>query len=207
VEDLRGLAHPLPALRQIVEDAVRQETAGGLPAPLLVWAEGEARERLAGAGIACAPRDGLHPATVLVIWTTPCGRPELDAVLEAVAPQKVVLFAVDPETGTAPAPAFLQRLAGLAKFALGKRAGRVTLDQLCGASAQREAAVRLGLQALAARGLFRCAYLPGGEIQLEPAAPNPSADITPLLAQIQVVLAETAAYRRFFQSAGAQRVL
>jgi hypothetical protein len=58
--------------------------------------------------------------------------------------------------GVSPIPekpdAFLTRLAGFAKYALNQKGGEVTVGELAVATGQREGAIRLGLEWLAAGG-------------------------------------------------------
>jgi single-stranded-DNA-specific exonuclease len=62
VIDQRDLEHPLP----ILQDLVKETQA-------MVWAEGEARDRLAALGITTCDRTQLSPAETLIIWSTPPG--------------------------------------------------------------------------------------------------------------------------------------
>lgn len=182
--DYRLQPHPLPQLRQL--QSVE---------PLQIWCEGEARDRLEG-----QDRNELIPAPALVIWTTPPGPAELRAALERANPQKVILFAVDP--GAEALEAFLRRLAGLAKYALGNTSGRASLAKLAAAAAQRESTIRKGLAWLAARGLFKILYEKDGQVLFELAHAAPSAETELLEVQLQALLDETAAYRAFFRKAG-----
>ncbi|MDO9348466.1 MAG: hypothetical protein Q7T47_04205, partial [Anaerolineales bacterium] len=108
--------------------------------------------------------------------------------------------------------AFLQRLAGLAKFAILKKSGRTRLSELAAACAQPEIAVRLGLEWLAANGniVFEA---DGDALQLSIGnqAANqylPKADRQQELSlTIQALLAETRAYRTFFTRADKDTLL
>lgn len=195
VIDQRDLAHPLPVLQAILAET-----------PAVVWGEAEAGERLAGSG-AGAPildRNHLHPAETLIIWTTPPGSAELQSSLEIVKPQNVVIFAINPADSSV--EAFLRRLAGLVKFALDKNAGQAQLAQLAAATAQREAAVRLGLQWLEQRGLVRvtisegAAYLSAGEFT-DPAQAGQT------LARLKTLITEINAYRKYFKTAEKEYLL
>jgi single-stranded-DNA-specific exonuclease len=117
---------------------IREQSAG-----IQIWAEGadkaKGRSRLE-----------LEQANEFTIYTTPPSSAELRAVLETVKPKKIYLFAVSP---MAEKPdAFLTRLAGLAKYAINQKGGKVTVPELAAATSQREAAIRLGLQWLSAGG-------------------------------------------------------
>ncbi|HMN62325.1 MAG TPA: hypothetical protein PJ988_18310, partial [Anaerolinea sp.] len=183
VIDHRGVAHP-----RVVLEALRAESG------LVIWAEGEARDKLDA-----YDRSGLSPAARLAIWTTPPGRQELAAALSAVKPEVVLLFAIDPETSDP--PGFLNRLTGLVKYLLATAAGEpapVDLNRLAAATAQREAAVRCGLHWLAARGFIRLDRLEDGGLALSPGSGKPTPDDAEWMNRLKNLLDETAAYRRFF---------
>jgi single-stranded-DNA-specific exonuclease len=184
VIDQRGQPHPMPVLQQI--------QAGE---DVLVWGEGEARQ-IPGA----CDRTQLRTADTLVLWTTPPGRAELRTALDIVQPRSVVLFAVDPRDSSP--EAFLKRLAGMVKYALDHPNGPIALARLSAAAAQREAAVRKGLQWLEKRGLVQVAFLDDNLVDLAPGSGRrePQGE-NELLASINSIIAETAAFREFFQSA------
>ena len=158
---------------------------------LQLWCEGEARRELSG-----RDRSELTAGETLVVWTTPAGRAELEDVLQRVQPKTVVLFAVDP--GLDRADAFLARLAGLVKRALGANDGQINLRMLAAATAQREATVRVGLRWLAARGYVRLASEDSDEVRIEPGDGVLRVEAGALMTQLQSLLEETAAYRRYF---------
>ncbi len=72
---------------------------------------------------------------------------------------------------------------------------------MAAATAQRETAVRLGLHWLAARGHVYVVQEDGDAIQLEPGDGIPRGEAAVLMAQLQRLLEESAAYRRYFQQA------
>jgi single-stranded-DNA-specific exonuclease len=206
VIDQRGQAHPLPVLQQMLAET-----------PAVVWGEGATgvtgATGVAGAtgvtsatGVASATgvgdlplrdRGSLTPSETLIIWTTPPGWSELQAVLESVKPRTVVVFGVDP--GESDLEGFLKRLAGLAKYAI-TQGGRVSPTRLAAATAQREAAVRLGLQWLEQRGLLHAAFLPEGDVFLT-SGDGPLGSGVELLKPLRALIEETAAYRRYFKTA------
>jgi single-stranded-DNA-specific exonuclease len=140
----------------------------------------------------------------LAIWTTPAGPAELAAALAAVAPGTVYLFGLDP--GMDEPAAFLRRLAGLVKHALAARGGRIGVAALTVATAQREAAVRLGLAWLAERGDVRIVEQDGDEMLLAAGTPAGAAGAQ-VLARLRALLAETAAYRAYFAIADKDRLV
>jgi single-stranded-DNA-specific exonuclease len=186
VIDHRGTASPRAAL-----DAVLAE--GG---EIAVW-----REEEAGRDIAGHDRRDLPRAASLAIWTTPPGPAELRAALAAVKPQRVYLFAIDPESGRP--DAFLRRLAGLVNHVMVARAGRASIAGLAAATAQRESTVRLGLALLAALGRVEVVDAAGDEVRLSAATdlPAPARKRQEFAARLELELSETAAYRSYFRSA------
>ncbi len=161
---------------------------------ILVWSEAEARAEVAG-----QDRYKVGPAKVLVIWTTPPGPLELQAVLERVSPETVYLFGLDP--GLDRPAKFLKRLAGLVKHALNSNQGWVDIPTLAAATAQREATVRAGLAWLVARGNIVVLGEDGDDIRLAAGGQPASADLPQVAARLKALLKETAAYRAHFARA------
>jgi single-stranded-DNA-specific exonuclease len=156
--------------------------------PYEIWAEGEHKKAVNGKG-----RHELEAAETLVIWTTPPYGDVLREVLQKVKPRKVILVGQEPGWD------FLKRLAGVVKFVLKQRGGRVSLNELAAATGERLAAVRLGLEYLSKRGQVTVESESAGEIVL--AASNAQADeaaAVQLNLQIEKMTAESAAYRRLF---------
>jgi hypothetical protein len=183
VMDYRGQEHPLAVLQRLLAEEDVQ-----------VWREAEAKGRLDG-----RDRYELLPSASLAIWTSPPGPAELHAALEQVSPQKVYLFGVSPESDRP--EAFLQRLAGLLKHTLRASQGRVSIPTLAAATGQRQAAVRLGLDWLVARGHLRVLAEEGDEIVIAAGDGVPGDDLAEREAQLKAVLEETAAYRDYFLKA------
>ncbi len=166
----------------------KREILSSLLFPCQIWAEGEHKKAVNGQG-----RHELQPAETLVIWTTPPYGDVLREAMEKVKPNKVILVGQEPEWD------FLTRLAGLVKFVLNQRGGRVSLDELASGTGERLATVRLGLEYLSKRGQVTVESESGGEIVL--AASNARADqsaAAQLKIQIEKMTAESAAYRRLF---------
>ncbi|MFZ5855411.1 MAG: single-stranded-DNA-specific exonuclease RecJ [Chloroflexota bacterium] len=114
-----------------------------LTSNVLIWAEGADKSK-------GKSRFELRQADEFVIYTTPPSPTELRKALEIVEPKTVYLFAVPPAEEKP--EAFLNRLAGLCKFALNQRGGRATVQEFAAAMASREGTVEVGLQWLAAGG-------------------------------------------------------
>ena len=190
IQDYRHEPHPLPFLQRLL-------AAGEVQ----VWAEGEARQKLTQAGITARQRLALLPGAVLAIWTIPPGWAELQAVLQAVSPQTVYLFAVEPETGTA--EPFLKRLLGLVKYTLNARQGRASLSALAAETAQTERAVRIGLATLQSHGYLVVQLQAGEEWLLGAGQGQEGPEVAEQLTRLQEVLAETAAFRLYYRRADA----
>jgi hypothetical protein len=161
---------------------------------VLIWSEADHREVVDG-----RDRVQLAPAPVLAVWTAPPGPAELAAALDAVAPERVYLFGLDPGYGTP--QEFLSRLLGLVKRALRVDEGAVTVPALAAATAQRAETVRAGLAWLAARG--RVAIIDEGaeDMRLVAGDGAPTGETAELEAQLAALLKETRAYRAYFSRA------
>jgi single-stranded-DNA-specific exonuclease len=164
---------------------------------LQVWAEGKSL-----AGIETHTRRELAPGAHLAVWTLPPGPRELEAALARVEPETVYLFAHNPNLDDA--GAFLQRLAGLVKYALQARDGQLDLESVAAATAQRTRTVQAGLEWLAARGQIAIAErgdnvwkVASGSGQGDSSAANTTKS------QLEALLAETSAYRRYALNAPA----
>jgi single-stranded-DNA-specific exonuclease len=205
-EEFRIVEEAPPELRKLKIDIVdyRTDVAGAFEKireqtpGLQIWAEGADKAR-------GKSRFELQFADELAIYSAPPSTSELHAVLETVRPKKLYLF------GVAPAPekadAFLARLAGYAKYSINQKSGKVTIQQLAVEMGQREGAIRLGLEWLAAGGHI--------SIQRDDESVLLSAgngDSNPYLKAelylaIKGILEETAAYRAHFQRADAERLM
>jgi hypothetical protein len=170
-----------------------------------VWAEAEAREKLAAQDIPSEDRQGLALSKAVAIWTTPPGRSELDVVLERLSPERVYVFGVDPETGDM--EFFLSRLAGLVKHALSARNGLVRLEDLAAAAAHTKSTVHAGVIWLRAQGHVE--ILADDSVVMKLAAGNgESRDKRNQPARrLKAVLKETAAYRAHFARADADTLI
>jgi hypothetical protein len=217
VYDYRGEAHPLAALAAWLE---KLEPHPLSPSPrngdgaedelpdVFIWAEGDARRALAERlpGVAVGGRDEIPACQTLVVWTSPPSATELANGLRRAGAQHVTLFAVD--AGMDISQAFLERLAGAARAALRaadmqvEGAGGAPLARLAAVSAQREAAVRLGLRWLEAQGFVRV-RLADGQVFLSAGDParKDARRSAEALARLRELLAETHAFRTFYAQA------
>jgi hypothetical protein len=195
-----------PELRKLKIEIVdyRLESASLLAqvqeqAPALqVWAE--AADKARG-----RHRFELQPAEELAIYTAPPSSADLRAALETVRPKKVYLF------GVSPAPekpdSFLARMAGLAKYAINQKGGKVTIAELAAATGQREGAIRLGLEWLTAGGHVSIQREDGSVFLATGNGESNQYLQRELYIAVRGILEETAAYRAHFQRADAQSLM
>jgi hypothetical protein len=147
----------------------------------------------------------LHLAEELAIYTAPPSPVELQAALETVRPKKVYLFGISPVTEKA--DAFLSRMAGLAKYVINQKGGKVTVAELAAATGQREGAIRLALEWLAAGGHIsiqrddETVFLSPGNGDLNQYLQRE------LFVAVRGILEETTAYRAHFQRADAESLI
>jgi single-stranded-DNA-specific exonuclease len=160
---------------------------------VVVWAEADHRKL----GVT---REALDAADHLVIWTAPPGPEVLEAARAKVNPQTITLFFVDPGLDTA--STFVPRLAGLVKYALNHRGGRVDVAALAAAMAHREITVRKGVAWLVARGDVTVVRRDADEIELQQGRGEPDlARAADIAADLTALLMETAAYRKHLRRA------
>jgi single-stranded-DNA-specific exonuclease len=196
--DRRRLVQVLPLLAEL-----KAETQ----APILVWAEGSLQARLEASS-----RDQLRPVPCLAIASIPPGPQELQAALELVHPDRVILFGYDP--GLDGLQPFIQRLLGLVKHAINQHAGQVTLDQLAAAMAHRHAAIQAGLELARQLGQIDFTLQSDGLLHFQRPSGRPEGrsglpDSKRVAAQqhLQAILDETRAYRSYYLRADAQALI
>jgi single-stranded-DNA-specific exonuclease len=146
-------------------------------------------------------RNELEPASTLVVWTAPPGPEVVEEVLDRVEPERVVLFAIDPDLD-ASAP-FLEQVMGAVKYALRAREGRVDLARLAAALAHRQVTVRAGVEWLAAKGHVSITLDSLDAVRVEPGGSVADAETRQRAEKkLRALLAETRAYRRYFNRQG-----
>jgi hypothetical protein len=134
-----------------------------------------------------------------VVWTIPSSYDTLQQVIETVKAKEIHLFAVEPE-GTR-LESFQVRLAGLVKYALSHKGGRISINELAAAMAHQVATVEAGLEWLQAHGDI-CCQSSDAMLAIEPGGKPDEAGIVTALARLQELLAETAAFRAYYFHAG-----
>ncbi|HEU0296677.1 MAG TPA: single-stranded-DNA-specific exonuclease RecJ [Anaerolineales bacterium] len=174
---------------------------------VLVWAEGADKSK-------GKSRFELHPAEEFAIYTTPPSPTDLRAALDRVKPKKIYVFAVSPVMGGSPSTPkltdeFLTRLAGMAKYAINNRGGKVSIQGLASAMAQRERAIRIGLEWLVAGG--HLAVL--GEAEADAVHLSAGNGETnqylqkELYIAVKGILEEITAYRKYFSRANLDAIM
>lgn len=158
----------------------------------LIWAEGPDRS----VGV---PRFELKQADEFSIYTTPPSPADLRRALEIVQPKTVYVFGVSPAEEKP--DEFLAHLAGLCKYVLNQRRGKVTVKELASAMAAREGAVRIGLEWLAAGG--HVSVVGEGEVLFLSRGSGEANQYLQreLFIAVRGILEETAAYRAHFARA------
>ncbi|MCY3778681.1 MAG: single-stranded-DNA-specific exonuclease RecJ [Chloroflexi bacterium] len=155
----------------------------------LVWAE---VDRVDGA----VTRLGLRGSETLIVWTPPPSAEIWAAALATVNPGRLILFGGRNESeGTA---SFLARLAGLVKYSINHRGGRVGLEALAAAAGQTERTAQVGLQLLRALGKLDYHVSRTGEYQLRRADDAPRQNLEALRRRLDLLLRESRAYRDYW---------
>ncbi len=181
-EDYRSQTNPyeqLQALREVGE--------------VLVWAEAGERSIVQG-----KDRTELVQHPHLVIWTIPPGASELRRAVQQVRPQRISLFAIDPQTDDR--NRLLERLRGLLKLISSRQNGQTTWAWLAAATAQRVAVVRLAVQVLQAQGLIEVLAADDQGFIFQPRLAKADAAMTERLQELQRQLEESRAFRSFYRT-------
>jgi single-stranded-DNA-specific exonuclease len=189
VIDLRAEPEPLSRLRQLQE----QEE-------LIIWGEASIKSEMD-----CLDRFSLHAADCLAIWSIPPGPAEIQVAIEKVQPARIYLFAFDP--GMDVAAAFLKRLAGLTKHILRSTEGIASINALASATAQRTPAIKAGLEWLNQSGYINLISIKGDQIKLEAGAKQNHQAANVDTSQLNSILAESAAFRRYYLTASKDRLV
>ncbi len=190
----RSVTQPLPQVELLPPQVVDWRAQGifGLPASVPILAEGPD----APATAFVFNRYTLPPSAEIGVYTIPPGPREWRELWQRVRAERVYWLA-DPPPPLRP-EAFLERLAGMVKYALRHKGGRATLQELAAATAERELTLHLGLEWLEAGGHIHVEFEEGalhfspGDGQVNPYAQNE------LFCAIRVLLQESAAYRRLW---------
>lgn len=154
-----------------------------------IWSEGNDKSK-------GKSRFELKQADEFAIYTIPPSLLDLHKALKIVKPKMLYVFAASPSEEKP--DEFLNRLAGLCKFAINKRAGRATIQELAAAMAARDVAVQIGLDWLEASGeLTVSAEEDSVILSAKKQEKNPYLQ-SELFVALRGILNETSAFRKFF---------
>ncbi|MDO8754922.1 MAG: hypothetical protein Q7J80_13580, partial [Anaerolineales bacterium] len=181
-----------------IRDLRLQSTLLNLQPSTLIWAEGTDK----AIGIS---RFELHQADEFSIYTTPPSPVELRNALEIVKPKIVYVYAIPPAEEKP--EDYLNRLAGLCKYVLNQRRGKVTIQELAAAMASRANAIQIGLEWLAAGGQLSVS-IEEDIINLSAVKQEKNLYLqAELFIALKGILNETSAYRKYFASADLKTLL
>ena len=190
VIDHRGSADPQKELAALLQ----QES-------MLVWAEGVEKKKVNG-----KDRNELISCETLAIWSIPASSEILQAILNKVQPRKIHIFAASDPVETP--EAFLGQLAGLLKYAINRRDGKISWSGLEAATSQRRTTVRTGVEWLVYQGQINIISVENDDLVLSngTSVKDPTG-ASNLWAEIQSLLSETAAFRLHFMRADKETIL
>jgi single-stranded-DNA-specific exonuclease len=189
VVDLRQELQPLARLHELQSNE-----------QLVVWGEGDTELKSI-----CLDRFSLHPAETLAIWTIPPGPNEIRFALDLVKPIKVYLFANNPEMDEP--EVFLKRLVGLLKHRIRTSAGIASINSLAVATVQRTQTIKTGMEWLDAFGHISLISIETDEVKFEAGIRKKKGDTTTRSTHLNSLLAESAAFRRYYMSANKDRLI
>jgi single-stranded-DNA-specific exonuclease len=187
--DFRKEAEPLKALERL-----------GKPDDILIWQEGEKVS-----GVTGLDRFRLHPAATLALWNIPPGLTELRGILSVAQPTRVAIFgqlSANDKPGE-----FLTRLAGLIRFAINKRKGRVSIQDLAALTAQRVLTVRKGIEWWSAQGEITFTDEPEAVFALIQDGSKNLTYAGKIESELIDLLQETAAFRSYFMRASPDQLV
>ena len=166
-------------------------------AALLIWAEGPMPP-----GLQAVDRAHLQKAHSLVIASIPPGPQELQAALDLVQPERVILYGYDP--GLDELQPFMARLLGLVKHTLNRLDGQTSLEQLAIAMAHRINTIQAGLDLAQTLSPIHYELLPGGRVLIQTSSDQNSVNRPQTQIFLQSMLDETRAYRSYYLRADAR---
>ncbi|MBK9927303.1 MAG: single-stranded-DNA-specific exonuclease RecJ [Anaerolineales bacterium] len=187
-----------PSKLEVVDLRLHVSTFERSNVETLIWAEGADKAK-------GKSRFDLQKANEFAIYTTPPSLADLRTVLERVKPQKVYVL------GISPAPQktdeFLSQLAGMVKYVINNKEGKTSARELAVAMAQRESAVRIGLEWLAAGG--HVSIVPEEEALTLSTGNGEGNEYVrkELYVAVKGILEETAAYRAHFAKADVNNLM
>lgn len=190
IEDWRQEPQPLAKLNAI------------LTPDCLIWAEAYPRQQ----DPTWKRRAELIPAPTLIIYTAPSDAQTLDEALQTVQPRTIHVFGVESPLNTL--EAVLKQLHLAVRNVIDHLDGEVSLDVLCGATAQSPQVIRAMLELFAAEGKQTVHWLDDQTLRLS--APGNALDedrIASCAQRLQKAFDEVSAYRRFFRKMSLSRLV
>jgi single-stranded-DNA-specific exonuclease len=181
-----------------IRDMRLQPSLLNLQPSTLIWAEGPDKS----VGV---PRLALKQSDEFSIYTTPPSPPDLRKALETVKPKTIYVFGIQPAEEKP--DDFLSHLAGLVKYVLNHRHGKVSLQELASALASRESVVRIGLEWLAAGGHVSVASEEDALLLSKGNGETNQYLQKELFTAVKGILEETAAYRTHFAKADLNKLM
>jgi single-stranded-DNA-specific exonuclease len=167
---------------------------------LQIWGEAKVERQLSS-----TDRFSLSPAGNLAIWTIPPGPDVLESVLKKVKPKRVYLFGIDP--GMDKPETFLKRLVGLVKSRIKTSDGITDLSMLACATSQRIQTIKAGLEWLQDHGYICLEIIDHDRMKIAAGNEKKNEDTKTSSACLNALLAESAAFRRYFKEASKERLL
>jgi hypothetical protein len=151
-------------------------------------------------------RNELVPSKTLVIWTAPPSPGVLKVVLEEVKPLMIYVFAVLPELDTL--KTFLNRVAGMIKNVINNKNGETSLNELAVGMTHTTKTLEAGLEWLEAKGMIRIENqgvkqngVENQGVKVTWGKEMETDDLPEVDRVLRILLKETAAFRKYFQTA------
>jgi single-stranded-DNA-specific exonuclease len=179
VIDLRADPNPTAALERL----------SASEPDLVTWREGVS-------GIPGVHRHQLRAAAALAVWTIPPDPLVWTAALKVVQPETICIFGQRPAYDSA--QALVTQLGGLVKYALAHKGGLIAISELAALTNHRNATIRAALQWLERRSALAFEALSDDVLRARSAPEARPSDAAEIESRLTRLLAETAAYRRFW---------
>lgn len=191
VHDQRQLAAPITWLQVTNEENP----------DLTIWAEGDLKLPFQS----LARHQLTQKTKILVIWTAPPSHRSLSEILMQTDPEEIIVIGIDTRLDAY--QPFMERLAGLVKFAVKNKQGKASLVELASACAAEENTILIGLQLWEAMGKIK--FTQDDQIftiDLVHTNPEPSL-INIYQPLLNSLLDETRAFRRYFKKGSIEKFL
>ena len=156
-----------------------------------IWGEGDLPAELP-----CLGRHELQHTGKLIIWTAPPSQAVLREVLRSTKPKSIIVFGLNPHLDDF--KLLMERLAGLSKYAVHHREGRVALDELAAACAADPQTVQTALRLWETLGKLTVDF--DDELAIiKPVQSTPNQTNNDIIENnVKELLAESQAYRDVF---------